>query len=496
MPTAAMVPAAEQPTLDDCSSTGLVAAASEQQHLLQLELGSSGSSEGVTSKFAKQTGSNSKQQFSASDGSSKLDPGSPTAAALNDLPAGVDNPDQRITADVSSFVATSVGLALLLGKKFLNCAAFAGVLWSISPRLVVFLISYALMGTFGTAAIFGRPLTRLQQLILRLEADLRFGLVRLRENAEAIAFYGGDAHEAADLSNHLAAMLAALLRRVSWLGLYELWVTGYTYATILIPSLVLAPDYFAGNIEFGTLTQASYAFTVLEGALGLILARIDEFSALAAETTRLAGLLAALEAADIDAGGSGTLPGFGLVPARRSKRSAGSCALLRRMVPLRCCMWGKGLSDKREEKSEVGAGSGNGSDGEQDCDGLQYDGEASKQRLPVSTNVLNHSETTADWPEQQLLINQLRGSAIRVPKVSRVLRLMDGSAPGLSIEDLTAYVPGQHHQPMCVCQNLSFTIAPGERGFDCTHLCHVTCKAELAQHANHVCLHSLTVVLR
>eukprot|EP00879_Flechtneria_rotunda_P032208 GHRR01035375.1.p1 GENE.GHRR01035375.1~~GHRR01035375.1.p1 ORF type:complete len:307 (+),score=99.06 GHRR01035375.1:437-1357(+) len=261
MPTAAMVPAAEQPTLDDCSSTGLVAAASEQQHLLQLELGSSGSSEGVTSKFAKQTGSNSKQQFSASDGSSKLDPGSPTAAALNDLPAGVDNPDQRITADVSSFVATSVGLALLLGKKFLNCAAFAGehcwqeriachtsdcttawpvpdvhrllperlslatcyhlsniavsrcshstkykmpatpnclqaiaaiiciamlplvaagVLWSISPRLVVFLISYALMGTFGTAAIFGRPLTRLQQLILRLEADLRFGLVRLR----------------------------------------------------------------------------------------------------------------------------------------------------------------------------------------------------------------------------------------------------------------------------------------------------------------------------
>lgn len=55
-----------------------------------------------------------------------------------------------------------------------------GVLWSISPKLVVFLLSYALLGTSGTAAVFGTPLTRLKQKLLRLEADLRFGLVRLR----------------------------------------------------------------------------------------------------------------------------------------------------------------------------------------------------------------------------------------------------------------------------------------------------------------------------
>jgi ABC-type uncharacterized transport system fused permease/ATPase subunit len=56
----------------------------------------------------------------------------------------------------------------------------AGVLWSISPRLVLFLAGYAFLGTFGTAVIFGRALTSLQQRILKLEADLRFGLVRLR----------------------------------------------------------------------------------------------------------------------------------------------------------------------------------------------------------------------------------------------------------------------------------------------------------------------------
>ena len=50
-------------------------------------------------------------------------------------------------------------------------------------------------------------------------------------------------------------MIAVLLKRISWLGAYELWVRTYSYATILIPSLVLAPDYFTGKIEFGTLTQ-------------------------------------------------------------------------------------------------------------------------------------------------------------------------------------------------------------------------------------------------
>jgi ABC-type uncharacterized transport system fused permease/ATPase subunit len=46
-----------------------------------------------------------------------------------------------------------------------------------------------------------------------------------RENAEAIAFYGGDEREAADLCQRLAAMLVVLLRRISWLGCYELWVS-------------------------------------------------------------------------------------------------------------------------------------------------------------------------------------------------------------------------------------------------------------------------------
>jgi ABC-type uncharacterized transport system fused permease/ATPase subunit len=47
-------------------------------------------------------------------------------AGLSHASAEVDNPDQRITADVGNYVQTSVGLVLLLVRKTLNCAAFAG----------------------------------------------------------------------------------------------------------------------------------------------------------------------------------------------------------------------------------------------------------------------------------------------------------------------------------------------------------------------------------
>lgn len=89
------------------------------------------------------------------------------------------------------------------------------------------------------------------------EGTCCFGGSCCRENAEAVAFYSGGAEEAADLSKRLAAMIDVLLHRIRWLGVYELWVHTYSYATILIPSLVLAPEYFAGKVEFGTLTQVN-----------------------------------------------------------------------------------------------------------------------------------------------------------------------------------------------------------------------------------------------
>jgi len=62
----------------------------------------------------------------------------------------------------------------------------AGLLWSVAPRLLYFLVAYAAVGTWLTTSIFGRRLMLLSFQVLRSEGDLRFDLVRVRENAGAL----------------------------------------------------------------------------------------------------------------------------------------------------------------------------------------------------------------------------------------------------------------------------------------------------------------------
>jgi len=47
---------------------------------------------------------------------------------------------------------------------------------------------------------------------------------------------------------------------VRWEAYLSLWQNAYAYATILLPSLLLAPRYFKGEIRFGDISQAAFAF--------------------------------------------------------------------------------------------------------------------------------------------------------------------------------------------------------------------------------------------
>lgn len=91
--------------------------------------------------------------------------------------------------------------------------------------------------------------------VLKQEADLRFALVRVRENSESIAFYGGSASEEATALGRLRIVILTHLSRIRWAALLEVWRNCYVYATILVPSLVTAPRYFSGEIQFGVVTQ-------------------------------------------------------------------------------------------------------------------------------------------------------------------------------------------------------------------------------------------------
>ena len=107
----------------------------------------------------------------------------------------IDNPDQRVAEDIATFTQRSLYFLLVIIGSIVQMVLFSRVLWSISHELVYFLVFYATAGTLVTILVFGKVLIGLNFNQLRREADFRYSLVRVRENAESIAFYRGEVQE-------------------------------------------------------------------------------------------------------------------------------------------------------------------------------------------------------------------------------------------------------------------------------------------------------------
>src|SRR4030095_15788295 len=127
----------------------------------------------------------------------------------------VDNPDQRISEDVWFFTTGVLNFLLIVVNSIVTICAFVGVLWTISWTLPTTLLIYSLAGT-GLSILIGRRLVGLHFLQYQKEADFRYGLVRVRENAESIAFYRGEKSEHRDLVQRFAEVVSNTIRLIGW----------------------------------------------------------------------------------------------------------------------------------------------------------------------------------------------------------------------------------------------------------------------------------------
>lgn len=224
------------------------------------------------------------------------------------LQAGVDNPDQRVQEDITTIASqTRVLLFSANGSStngvipaLVTIVAFTKILWDLSgpmsvfgteiPRAMVFLVmAFVLVATI-VAFWIGRPLIHLTFLSERLAANFRYALVRVRDGAENIAFYRGEGVERSALMGRFGAIVGNFWQIVYRTLKFTSWNFSITQASVVVPYVVQAPRFFAGQIKLGDMTQTASAFGNLHDSLSFFRDAYPTFTGYRASLIRLDGL--------------------------------------------------------------------------------------------------------------------------------------------------------------------------------------------------------------
>ncbi|HQS57463.1 MAG: ABC transporter ATP-binding protein [Gallionellales bacterium 35-53-114] len=201
--------------------------------------------------------------------------------------AEIDNPDQRIAEDINTFTQRSLYFFLIIIGEILQLVAFSSVLWTISKSLVFFLIIYAIAGTVITLVFFGKVLIGLNFYQLKREADFRFSLIRIRENAESIALYRGEEQESAHVKKRFHEAFLNYCKLIKWQLNLNLFQYAYSFLTIILPSAIIASQVLSGELEVGRAIQAAGAFAAILSALAVIVDNFESLSRFFAGIDRL-----------------------------------------------------------------------------------------------------------------------------------------------------------------------------------------------------------------
>ena len=225
---------------------------------------------------------------------------------------GVDNPDQRISDDIGMFVNLTLSLFIGLLKQVSTLVAFVVILWQLSgaldipvgdtvlsvPGYMVFVtLIESVVGTWLAHKV-GRSLIGLNYDQQRYEADFRFSMVRVRENSESIAFYGGEGPEMQNFQERFGMVIRnfwALMKRTKLLNFY---VNGYAQLAGIVPILMSAPKYFSGDMQLGGFIQTLSAFGRVQDALSYFVEAYDTIAQYVAVIRRLGGFTGHMEAAE------------------------------------------------------------------------------------------------------------------------------------------------------------------------------------------------------
>ncbi len=200
----------------------------------------------------------------------------------------VDNPDQRITEDARDFTAQTLDFALNIFDSILTFSLNILILISISRELTLALVVYAVSISF-LLLFASRKLFRLNYDQLRYEADFRYGLVHIRNNAESIAFYSGEEQESKEANRRLGEVVRNFNLLIIWEAMLRVLQRSGIYGSVFIPYIILAGPILNGEMDYGSFSQATLNYNLLEGSLFFIIYKIEALARFSASIGRLEG---------------------------------------------------------------------------------------------------------------------------------------------------------------------------------------------------------------
>jgi putative ATP-binding cassette transporter len=222
-----------------------------------------------------------------------------------------DNPDQRIAEDLRYFTTGTLSLSLGLLTEGVTLASFLFILWSVSGPITLSLaghavtipgymlwaaLLYALLGSILTHYV-GRRLIPLNFQKERLEADFRFSLVRVRENAEGVALYRGETNESTSLLTRFERIRANWWEIIRYTKHLTAFTVGYNQIAVIFPFLVAFPRFFSGAISLGQLMQIASAFGQVQSSLSWFVNNYSDLAVWKASVDRLLTFNHAIEEA-------------------------------------------------------------------------------------------------------------------------------------------------------------------------------------------------------
>lgn len=190
----------------------------------------------------------------------------------------VDNPDQRISDDITQFIDQTLTVGIGLLSAIMTLASFCVILWGLSNEIPLSISGYDLAipgylvwiaGAFALAAtvgshLVGRRLIGLNFNQQRLGADFRFGLARVRMHSEQIALMRGEHVERGLLSDRFVDIVANWHDIMGRQKILTFFTTGYTQIAVILPYIILVADVHVETPD-GTRLLARTNFVVEAG---------------------------------------------------------------------------------------------------------------------------------------------------------------------------------------------------------------------------------------